>query len=189
MVRPVITAAFALLLFASTAGADLDLTPLAGHYVVEGIHVPDLNFHDGLKGVCYSPPGNWQPGGGGKQMTLTPMDRVQASASIEALPAREVPPVTEDNLKAYSDMALSLVPREASKVEVAGAVVSSVHICTRALAEVTITYKFFGQDFETVIFFMPRPVEDLRFRLTCRAADFKELYKPFLRSLFSIQGL
>ena len=39
------------------------------------------------------------------------------------------------------------------------------------------------------VFFMPRPKEQLRFQLTCRAADFKDLHKVFLRSLFSIQGL
>jgi hypothetical protein len=68
------------------------------------------------------------------------------------------------------------------------AAVSSVHICAYPIAEVNLSYKFFGQNFMTAIFFMPRPVEEIRFRLTCHTADFKELYKPFLRSLFSIQG-
>ena len=189
MVRPVITAALALLMFAARAGADLDLTPLDGFYRAEGTRVPDINFRDGLKIISYSPPGFWKPGGGGKQATFMPPDKIQASASIEALPARELVPATEENLKTYSAMAVGLLPRGASNVEVVGAAVSSVHICTYALAEVTITYKFYGQDFETVFFFMPRPVEEVRFRLSCHTADFKELYKPFFRSLFSIQGL
>jgi hypothetical protein len=189
MVRPIITAAVALLIFAARAGADLDLTPIDSYYVVEGTRAPNLNFHDGGKVVSYTPPGHWKPGGAGKQMTLMPEDKVQASASIEALPARDLLPATEDNLKAYSDRAVALLPHGVSDVTVVGAAVSSVHICTYALAEVTITYKFFGQEFETVVFFMPRPVEEVRFRLSCHAADFKDLYKPFLRSLFSIQGL
>ena len=189
MVRSVITAAVALLLFVARAGADLDLTPIDGFYVVEGTRAPNLNFHDNGNVVSYSPPGKWKPGGAGKKMTLMPPDKVQASASIEALPAKDPLPATEQNLKAYSDMAFGLLPRDASKVEVVGAVVSAVHVCGYALAEVTITYKFFGQDFETVFFFMPRPVEEVRFRLSCRVADFKDLYRPFQMSLFSLQGL
>jgi hypothetical protein len=189
MVRPIITAALALLMFAARSSADLDLTPIDGHYFVEGGRAPNINFRDGGKAVSYTAPGNWKPCGGGKEMTLMPPDRVQASASIEALPGGESLPATEENLKAYSDLAVGLLPRGASKVEVVGAAVSPVHVCSRALVEVTITYKFFGQEFETVILFMPRPVEDVRFRLSCHTADFKELYKPFQRSLFSIQGL
>jgi hypothetical protein len=189
MVRPVITAAVALLAFAAGAGADLDLTPIDSFYAVEGGRAPNLNFHDDGKVISYSPPGNWKPGGSGKKMTLMPPDKVQASASIEALPAKTALPATDQNLKAYSDLAISLLPRDASKVEVVEAVVSSVHVCGYAMAEVTMTYIFFGQEFETVIFFMPRPVEEVRFRLSCRTADFKELYRPFQRSLFSLQGL
>ena len=189
MVRPIITAAFVLLAFAGIAGADLDLTPIDGFYVVEGGRAPDLNFHDGGKIVSYSPPGNWKPAGSGKKMTLMPPEKVQASASIEALPAKDPLPATAQSLKAYSAMAVALLPREASKVEVVEAVVSSVQICGYAVAEVTMTYKFFGQEFETVIFFMPRPVEEVRFRLSSRTADFKDLYRPFQRSLFSLQGL
>ena len=189
MVRPVITAALALLTLAAPAGADLDLTPIDGFYIVEGTRARDLNFHDGSKVVSYSPPGNWTPGGGGKQMSLMPQDKIQASASIEALPATGPLPATEENLKAYSDLAAGLLPRQASDVKTVGAAVSSVHVCGYALAQVTMTYKFFGQEFETVILFMPRPVEDVRFRLTCHTADFKELYRPFERSLFSIEGL
>jgi hypothetical protein len=188
MVRPIITAAVALLMCAANAGADLDFTPLDGHYMAEGTRVPNLNFRDGLKIISYSPPANWKPAGGGKQVTFMPPDKIQASASIEALPAKELLPATEDNLKAYSAMATGLLPRGASNVEVVGAAVCSIHVCTYALAEVTVTYKFFGQDFEMVILFMPRPVEEIRFRLSCHAADFKELYKPFQRSLCSIQG-
>jgi len=189
MVRSIITAAVAVLLFTARAGADLDLTPVDAYYVVERSRVANLNFHDDGKVISYSPPMKWKPGGAGKQMTLTPLDKVQASASIEALPAKEPLPATEENLKAYSDMAVALIPRGASDVKLVGAVVASVRVCGSALAEVTVTYKFFGQELETVIFFMPRPVEEVRFRLSCRTADFKELYRPFQRSLFSIQGL
>jgi hypothetical protein len=188
MVRPIITAVVALLILATPAGADLDLTPIDGYYVVEGGRAPDLNFNDSGKVISYSPPGKWKPGGAGKQMTLMPPDKVQASASIEALPAKQTLPATDENLKAYSDLAVGLLPRGASNVAVAGAAISAVQVCGYALAEVAITYKFFGQELETVIFFMPRPVEEIRFRLTCRAADFTDLYRPFQRSLFSLQG-
>jgi hypothetical protein len=188
MVRPIIIATLALFAFAAGADADLDLTPIDGFYIVEGTRAPDLHFRDSGKVISYSPPGKWKPGGGGKQMTLMPPDKIQASATIEALPAKDSLPATDQNLKAYSDMAVGLLPREASKVEVVAAVMAPVKVCGYPMVEVTITYKFFGQEFEAVIFFMPRPVEDVRFRLTCRAADFKDLYRPFERSLFSIQG-
>ena len=188
MVRPIVTATAALLTVLTGARADIDLTPIDSYYVVEGFRSPNLNFHDDGKVISYSPPPRWKPGGTGKKATLLPPDMPQASASIEALPANDPLPATDQNLKAYSDFAVKLLPREASKVEVTEAIISSFRVCGYAMAQVTVTYTFFGQEYKTVTFFMPRLKEQIRFQLSCRTADFKTIYRPFERSLFSIQG-
>jgi hypothetical protein len=188
MVHP-IRAALLLVLFATSAQAQLNLTPKETFYEVEGIQVPNVTFRNGAKNATYSPPGGWRLSGGGTKLTLTPQDTVQAGATIEALAAKDQLPATADNLKAYSELALTLIPREASKVEVVEAVVCPLQISGRSMVEVTLHYSFFGQQFRANLLFMPHDAEQLRFQFSARAADFPALFKTFRTSLYSMQGL
>jgi hypothetical protein len=190
MVRP-ITAAVALALFsAAGAHAQIDLTPTESFYEVEGIRVPNVTFRDTKKNITYTPPADWNLSGGGKKLTLTPRDSVQAGSTIESVPAREsLPPATAENVKFYSDLALTLAPREATKVEVVEAVVCEMRISGKAMIDVTLSYSFFGQPFRMNVLFMPRDREQLRFLFSARVADYPPLFKSFRSSLFSMQGL
>jgi hypothetical protein len=118
------TAALALLGTAS-ACAQIDLTPKDSFYEVEGFRAPNVTFHDGPNKITYSPPANWKLSGGGNKLTLTPLDTVQAGATIESVATR-MPQraATAANAKAYSELAVSLLPQGASKVEVVEAIVS-----------------------------------------------------------------
>jgi len=100
-----------------------------------------------------------------------------------------VPAAAPENVKVYSDMAVGLVPREASKVEVVEAIVSSMRISGKPMIDVTLTYTFFGQPFRMNVLFMPRERETLRFQFSSRVGDYPALAKDFRSSLFSIQGL
>lgn len=190
MVRPItVTAALALFL-AAPARSQIDLTPAESFYEVEGIRVPNVSFHEKSKKIAYTPPADWNLSGGGTKLTLTPRDSVQAGATIETVPANTpLPPASEANVKAYSEMAVGLVPREASKIEVVEAVVCPMRISGKPMVEVTLTYSFFGQPFRMNVLFMPRDREQLRFQFVARASDYPTLFKSFRSSLFSMQGL
>jgi hypothetical protein len=190
MVHAIAVAAALVLLAAASARAQIDLTPTESFYEVEGIRVPNVSFRNGAKNITYTPPANWILSGGGKKLTLTPRDSVQAGATMETAAAREPwPDATEENIKTYSDLAASLVPREATKVEVVEAIVCPMRISGKAMVEATLTYSFFGQQFRMNVIFMPRGKEQLRFQFIARAADYPPLFKAFRSSLYSMQGL
>ena len=190
MVHSIVAAGALLLLGAVGACAQIDLTPKETFYTVEGIRVPNISFKNGTKTVSYTPPANWLVSGGATKLILAPRDGVQVGATIDTVqPDGQVPAATAANVKAYSDVAAALVPREASKVEVVEAVVSPMRISGRPMIEVTLTYSFFGQPFRMNVLFMPHDRETLRFQFSSRAADYTTEYKNFRSSLFSIQGL
>src|SRR3954465_8314281 len=113
MVRAVIFTAALALLGVAGARAQIDLTPKDTFYEVEGIRIPNVSFRNGSKTVAYTPPGTWVLTGGGKKLTLTPLDTIQAGATIETRPALESsPPATPEMIKLYTDVAVGLVPRE-----------------------------------------------------------------------------
>jgi hypothetical protein len=173
----------------SGAIAELDLTPVDSFYEVEGVRVPNVTFRDGSRDVTYTPPPGWILCGRGNAITLTPPNSIQAGARVQAIPARNPLPATAGNLKAYTELALELAPREAANVEVVETVISPLGVSGRPLVEATLSYVFFGQQFRTTIFFLPREKEQVRFQFSSRAADFPPLFKAFRTSLYSMQGL
>ncbi len=190
MVRAIACAAALSFLSTGRVSAQLDLTPTESFYEVEGIRVPNVSFRNGPKNVAYSPPGDWTLSGGGRKLALSPPEAVQAGATIETEPApMALPPASPENIKAYRDLAVSLVPREGSKVEILEAIICPMQISGKPMIEVTLSYTFFGQPFRMNVLFMPREKEQLRFRLVARATDYPPLFKAFRSSLFTMQGL
>jgi len=188
MVRAIVIIA-GLGLLVSDACAELDLTPVDSFYEVEGIRVPNVTFRNGAKDVTYTPPPRWALCGRGKKLTLTPPNTIQAGATMQAITAKNAPPATPENLKAYSELALELVPREAANVEVVETVICPLRISGQPLVEATLNYVFFGQQFRMNVLFLSREKEQMRFQFSSRAADFPPLLKTFRTSLYSMQGL
>ncbi|MEO7317733.1 MAG: hypothetical protein ABIZ56_01960, partial [Chthoniobacteraceae bacterium] len=183
MVRPITLAAACALIAIPGAEAQTDLTPTESFYEIEGTRTANVTFTDGNKKIPYTPPAGWTLSGGGKKLSLAPRDVVQAGGTIETETARApLPPATEDNIKAYADVARSLVPRDASKVEVVEAIISPTRISGNSMVDVTLSYSFFGQQFRMNVLFMPRDTEQLRFRFVARAADFPPLSRSFRSS-------
>jgi hypothetical protein len=189
MVRAITTAA-ALGFLAAIAHADLDFTPFDSFYEIEGIRVPNLNFHNSGKVISYTPPPDWKTSGRGKKLTLLPPQAVQAGATFEAVPAGPEPLAAEEaNVTAFRKLAVEILPPEATNVEAAGAGVSALRLCGRPAVAVLLSYTFFGQQFRMSVLFIPHDEELLRVRFTAHAADFAPLEKIFRRSLYTLQGL
>ncbi|MDR3402243.1 MAG: hypothetical protein P4L99_07065 [Chthoniobacter sp.] len=172
-----------------TAYADVDFTPKESFYLAESTRVPNVAFRNGSVPITYSPPGGWTLSGSGSKVTLSPPDKPQAGATMETQPVTNLPPTTEENLKVYTDLAVSRLPQEALKVTVVEAVVCPLRFDTKTMAEVTLTYVHFGQQFTTNVILLPYNKELITFQMTARTADFAPLAKAFRASLYSMQGL
>ncbi len=157
--------------------------------MAEGIKVPNVAFRNGKEKMTYTPPGGWTLSGGGRKLTLTPPDIVQAGAIMKADPLVEPLPATEENLKAYGKLAVKEIAPEATKVTIVEAVICPLRMSQRALVEVTLSYVLFGQQFTSNILFLPYEKEQITFQITARSPDFAPLAKTFRASLFSLQGL
>jgi len=170
------------------AAAEVDFTPHESFYLAEATRVANVAFHKGTEEVTYSPPGKWTLSGGGRKLTLTPPDAVQASAIMQTDKMGELLPATEANFKAYADLAVRQLPREATKVIVSDTAICPLRLSQRTMVEVTLTYALYGQQFTTNILFLPYDQEQLSFQITARSADFAPLARAFRASLYSLQG-
>jgi hypothetical protein len=179
----------ALAALAGRASGEVDFTPSESFYLAETTRVPNVAFRNGADRITYTPPGNWTLSGGGRKVTFIPPDKVQAGATMETEPARDLLPATTENLKAYGDLALNRLPREALKASVTEAAICPLKFSTRTMVEVTLTYVLFGQQFTTNIVFLPYNKEQITFQVTARNPDFAPLAKTFRSSLYSLQGL
>ncbi|HEY3835104.1 MAG TPA: hypothetical protein VGL72_00960 [Bryobacteraceae bacterium] len=189
MVRFTITALVTAILISATAVAEVDFTPRESFYLAEATRVPNVSFRNESVDVTYSPPGSWILSGGGRKLTLTPPNKVQAEASMRTEPMKDPMPATDENIKAYGERAVALIPREASKVVLVEVGPAPLKVCLQPLIQATLTYVLFGQQFTTTIYFLPYKKEQITFQFTARNADFQALAKDFRASLFSLQGL
>jgi len=190
MVQRIAATTAVIFLAIGSTSAQIDLTLKDTFYEVEGIRVPNVSFRNGDRDVAYSPPGDWTLSGDGQKLTLTPKNKIQAGAVISVLATREPSPAaTGENLKHYEQVAQTLLPKGASKIEVVEAVVSPLRISGRPMVEVTVAYNFFGQSFRMNALFLPREKEELRFQIAARASDYAEIFQAFRGSLYSMQGL
>lgn len=187
MVHGLVTAV-TLAFLSAIACAEVDFSPRESFYLAETTKVPNVAFRNGNEDITYSPPGSWVLSGGGRKLTLTPPNTAQAEAVMQTSPAKEPVPATEQNVKAYSEMAVRQLPREASKVTVTEAAIASLRIGRRDMVEVTLTYALYGQQFTTNMLFLPYNKEQILFQITARTADYPALAKAFRASLFSMQG-
>ncbi|EDY15861.1 hypothetical protein CfE428DRAFT_6626 [Chthoniobacter flavus Ellin428] len=188
MVHPLVLTVASLLVVAS-ASAEIDFTPTNSFYVAEATKVPCVAFHNGDKVMQYSPPEGWKLGGGGNKITLTPTNTPQAEATMATRPSKPSIPATNENVKAYSELAVRMLPRGAAKVTVVDAAVSSMQKAGRPMIEVNLTYVLFAQQFSMNILFLPHDDELVTFQMVARTPDFGSLENTFRRSLFSLQGL
>jgi len=189
MVRLTIASLISSLLISATAVAEVDFTPRESFYLAEATRVPNIAFRNGSADVTYSPPGGWILSGGGRKVTLTPPNTVQAEASMRTESMKDPMPATDENIKAYGERAVALMPREATKVALVEVGPAPLKVCLHPLIQATLTYVLFGQQFTTTIYFLPYQKEQITFQLTARNADFQALARDFRASLFSLQGL
>jgi hypothetical protein len=167
--------------------AALDLTPIPSIRDGEGTPFHEILFHDGTKTVHYDPPPGWTFSGGGSQVKLIPPGLSQAEGTIEAAPASDEKTSREARLPQLRDAVLRLAPAGAEHAELApddGE--GGIQVDGKSTIEIGMTYLFAGVRFQTAVFYLDLPNNQVKFRLVSKAEDFAKLRAVFRKSLCSL---
>jgi len=188
--RPKFAAMLAPLLFACSARADLDLTPVAGGELRDKMSVAYTVFHDGAKDITYVPPAGWSISGSRQRATLAVPNHSQTVVSIQTAARLRVPALDENAVKSFGkNPALLSVPKGAQGVKITAIALNPLVIDSHPTLEIEMTYHFYGQTCARSLFLVDRNGSEVSFTLDCPAPDFNMLESAFRRSLYSISNL
>ncbi|MDP9100320.1 MAG: hypothetical protein M3N48_15210 [Verrucomicrobiota bacterium] len=181
--------AFAGLLCAGVARADLDLTPKLSEYNSEGFKVRKLVFLESGKDVTYIPPRDWDYSGNATKLVLHPRQKAQAEASITKSVLGVAPRFDEKTTKLLAAEALRSMPAGSTDVTLISQETNPFLFAGKETFRASWSYNFYGETYTGFLLFVNRATDQIRFQLVCRTADFEGLQKEFQRSLFSWQNL
>jgi hypothetical protein len=188
MVRPLIRFLVGCLLI-NSAHAELDLTPKPSQYELDGVTFKQLAFSDGSKIVTYTPPRGWDYSGNASQLTLQPSGKNQAEAKISKVTLSQPASFDEQTVKKLVQEVTAAVPNGTTNVQLVSQEKNPLMVERKETFLVIISYNLYGGAYNRSILFLNRGKEQIRFQLTSRQADFKELQKAFLGSQYSWQNL
>jgi hypothetical protein len=178
-----------ILITSAPAYAELQLKPHPAFYELDGVRFSQVGFFDGDKEVTYTPPSGWECIGSGARLTLHPKDKASAEATVTKLAQEEEFAFDDETLEKLRKEALASVPGGSTDVQLTGEERSPVFVDGKETFLVTLSYTYYGDTYGRSLMFMNRGKEQIRFQLTARLSDFKDLQKAFLQSHFTWQGL
>ena len=188
MVRPLIRSLVGCLLITS-AHAELDLTPKPSQYELDGVTFKQLAFSDGSKTVTYTPPRGWDYSGHAAQLTLQPTGRDQAEARISKVTLSQPASFDQGTVRKLVQEVMASVPNGTTNIQLVSQEKNPLMIERKETFLLILSYNLYGGAYNRSILFLNRGKEQIRFQLTSRQADFKELQKAFLGSQYSWQNL
>ena len=187
MVRPLIRSLLGCLLI-NSVHAQLDLTPKPSQYELDGVTFKQLAFSDGSKTVTYTPPRGWDYSGNAAQLTLQPGGKDQAEAKISKVTLSQPASLDEETVKKLVQEVMGSVSN-GTNIQLVSQQKNPLMIERKETFLVVLSYNLYGGAYNRSILFLNRGKEQIRFQLTSRQADFKELQKAFLGSQYSWQNL
>src|SRR4051812_36937825 len=170
-------------LICRTAGATLDLSPVAKEYASQGFTYVQLSFKHDDGRVAYNPPLKWTYKGSGTRLQLTPPNTPFAMAQIEAGPGGQ--PLTPELRESMVKQALNEVPPGSQTIELVSQGENTLLIDGRGSFEILLSYKVMGESFRRSIVYVLVGDMKLAFRVTARTADFDAIGTAFHASLGS----
>lgn len=186
---PAVIYGFVLVLWASSACADLRLVPAAEQYELDGVKLDHLVFSDGGQRITYTPPRGWQYSVRGDQFLLHPSNQSGAEAII-SLTKLARPEVFDDAAtKQLSEAVITSLPSAARHVSIVLQQKNPLLIESKETFLVVIHYDCNGLEYARSVMFLNRKNEQLRFQLTCLRWNFSQAQTEFFQSHFSWQNL
>jgi hypothetical protein len=179
-----------LLILSTSARGELLFTPKLSEYQLDGVKSKQLVFSDGKgKDITYAPPNGWEYSGSPIKLTLRPPNKPQAEGIISKVTLAQPVSFDEETMKRLTEEALAAVPKGSTNITLVSQEKNPLFIERKETFLLTISYTFYGENYQRSIMFLNRGNEQLRFQFVSRAADFKELQRAFLGSQFSWQNL
>lgn len=166
----------------------IDLTPVPGERIVDGVAFKQLVFHDKGREITYQPPAGWNYSGGADSLRLTPGNTTQASAEIQQLALKAPQALDEPNMKLLREQELKKLSG-ALEVTVLGEEHNSLQFKGRQSYGLTLSYVLNGRRFKANILFANAPDNQLRFRVVAPAEEFDDIFLRFRGSLFTLHGI
>ena len=186
MTRVCLTTLIFLGAFALPARAGIDFTASTGERELEGVHFPELIFHQDGHAITYEKPRDWAFSSDAAGMRLAPPNVSQAQVTVVQIPLT-TPQIFDDaTTKQLQQTFLTSAPAGAQNVVLVSEEKDPLQIHGQPTYAVTIGYNYFGQDFESCILFANLGDTQVRFRTTARKADFDKVHRAFRGSLFSL---
>ena len=148
-----------------------------------------MAFSGGSEIVTYAPPRGWDYSGSPAQLILHPPSKSQAEAKITKVALLQPATFDEETIKKLVQEVMASVPNGSTEIQLVSQEKNPLMIERKETFLVVLSYNFYGGAYSRSILFLNRGNEQIRFQLTCRQADFKELQKAFLGSQYSWQNL
>jgi hypothetical protein len=167
--------------------AALDLTPVAGVRVLDGIKFQQLSFSDNGHTVTYEQPRGWSYRVEAGRILFMPPNLSQAEAAIEQVQTEAGQAFDEETMKRLQEQAMRAVPASSQKVELVSADKNPVMVNRHETFEVIVSYQMSGTQFRRSVLFLNLPDTQLRFRIVAKEQDFEKVHRAFRGSLFSWQ--
>ena len=175
--------------FAASARAELQLTPSILENEVDGAKIKLLAFPDGDRKVTYQSPRGWDYSGSPTQLTLRPINKSQAEATITKIALSEPGKFDAETLKKVVAEMTAALPKGSENVSLISQESNPLRIGGKETVLIVLSYRFFGQPYNRSLLLLNRGNEQIRFQLVSREGDFKELQKAFLASQYTWHDL
>lgn len=169
-------------LFVASASGELLFTPRIVAIEKEGGSSKHFAFSDGGQTVTYQPPRGWDYSGSATELTLRPPKKAPAKATITRLPLLHPGNFDDDSAKKLVNEAVALLPKGSEEISVVSHEKNLLMIQGKETFLIVLSYTYYGDKYSRSILLLNRGNEQLRFQLTCREADFKELQRVFFAS-------
>jgi len=122
-------------------------------------------------------------------LILRPPSKSQAEAKITKVALLQSASFDEETIKKLVQEVMDSVPNGSTEIQVVSQEKNPLMIERKETFLIVLSYNFYGGAYSRSILFLNRGNEQIRFQLTSRQADFKELQKAFLGSQYSWQNL
>jgi hypothetical protein len=166
--------------------AGFDFTPTPAERTLEGIVFKQVIFHQDSRAIAYEPPRGWTCTGDAAKMTLVPPNLSLAQCTIEQAPLSAPQSFDAVTTKQLQQQVIASLPSGSENVQLISEEQSPLRINQQETYGVTLSYRFYGQDYETCVLFANIGNTQLHFRTVARKKDFEQVQRAFRASLFTL---
>jgi len=184
--RALLAVAFSGSALLTCSAGPIDFTPMSGERVLEKVAFRQLIFHQDGHTITYEQPRNWACSGNASQLNLTP-DVSQAQATIGQVALPEEQSFDEATVAALRQVVIASVPADAKNAQVVAEEQSPVVINRRPSYAITVSYRYYDQDYAVSMLFANLGKTQVRARLVALKSDFEALQRLLRGSLFSLR--